>query len=173
MKINGMSLVLVISITLVCPIAEALTPKASPPNYFQRINNTNSFSILSPGARILVRSCGIANTQGLNQFWNPTETQVGIVDNKIDLTLDKDMLLTDKYVRVYLGLSDVVENKHIYAFIYPVTYFEKMTKEFGTDLSICTKLKTIVDFNLDDLKIRFTKADVSNAIERKAAKNPN
>ncbi|MGX5202412.1 hypothetical protein [Aliikangiella sp. IMCC44632] len=137
------------------------------PLYFQPIHGTNAFVLPGPNASHLVRNCG-ANGADLTQHWQPSKEQVRIIDNKVNLALENiDPKSGDfKIIKLYFGLENDKNEKYIYGFIFPISMSEKLTIDFGEEISVCPRIESIVEFDLGSLKLKVLKPDITKAFNR-------
>lgn len=142
------------------------------PNHFIKVLGTSSYVLSRFAATALVQNCGIKGTDKLSQFWNPTVKQIRIIDRKANIEINKiDQSFSEKNtIKLHIGLTDSLESTHIFVFVFPKSFFQTLKAGFENDINVCTKLKAIVDFDLNTLETSFSEPDITNALKRRQEK---
>jgi len=130
--------------------------------YLQPIFGTNIYDLPSGIASQIVKKCGL-HSADLNQHWSPTEKQIRIIDKKIAKELREVEPSSYKFLKLYFGLTDGSRKTNVYAYIFPISLSKKLTINFGDDKLVCTKLKSIFEFNIDSFELRRLKIDITRA----------
>lgn len=130
----------------------------TPMTYLKPILGTNAYSLPDRNSSLLVKNCGF-HRKDLAQHWRLSEKQVGIIDKQVELELTKVAPKTDpfKLIKLYFGLADDLKKKHVYVYIFPASLNDKLTTNFGEDKFICLKLKSVIEFNLDNFELKSIK----------------
>ena len=134
------------------------------PSYFQPMNGTNAYILSGTSASGVVSICG-SDKDVFIKHWQPSEAQVRIIDEKLNLKLENVDSKTGLYkiFKLYFGLEDDKRKKYVYAFVFPKSKDKGITLNFWDDSLVCPRLKSIAEFSLDKLELRMLKPDITNA----------
>ena len=150
-------LIIPISILVIFNLSLATTVIA-PKMYLQPIPGTNIFDLPPKNAAKMFKSCERHSAE-LNQYWTPSEEQIRIVDKKIEAELPATNPKQDSFevIKLYFGLSEGAKETNIYAYIFPASFSEKLTLDFGGNKLDCLKIKSIYQFDIGSLELKHLK----------------
>jgi hypothetical protein len=163
MKKVGFTIILLFSLLGIVGIAYGSIPFV-PRTYLQPMSGTNAYILSGTNASQIVSICGVDENVFL-KHWHPSEEQVRIIDEKLNLKLENidDNTGLYKIIKLYFGLEDLKNKKYVYTFIFPTSKGNGITLDFWNDSLICPRLKSIAEFSLDKLELRMLKPDITNA----------
>ena len=136
----------------------------APITYLKPILGTNTYSLPDRNSSLLVKNCGF-HRNNLAQHWRPSEKQISIIDKQVELELAKIEPESEpfKLIKLYFGLADTQKEKRVYAYIFPASMNDKLMTNFGEDKFVCLKLKSVIEFNLDNFELKLIKHNMINA----------
>ena len=163
MRKVGFKILLLFSLPVLVGIAHGSIPFV-PMTYLQPMSGTNAYILSGTNASEIVSICGVDENIFI-KHWQPSEAQVRIVDEKLNLKLENkdDNTRLYKIIKLYFGLEDDKNKKYVYTFIFPTSKDKGITLNFWDDSLICPRLRSIAEFSLDKLELRMLKPDITNA----------
>jgi hypothetical protein len=158
-KISALTLLLFFALFLTVE-GETMFPN---PSYLQPMSGTNAYILSGSLASEIVAICGVDKNITI-KHWQPSEPQVRVIDEKLNLRLNNVDSNTGLYnvIKIYFGIEDGKNKKFVYIFVFPASKDNGITLNFRDNSLVCPRLRSIAEFGLDKLELKMLKPDSSN-----------